>query len=161
MNKLRVGTGFDVHKFAAGRKLIVGGIELEYDLGLEGHSDADVLLHAIMDALLGASNLPDIGQHFPPTEEKYKDADSGKLLQLVKNMLIERNWQIVNIDSVIIAEEPKMNPHIPRMKERITDLLEIETGCVNIKATTTEKLGFTGRKEGIAAQAVCLLVSNG
>lgn len=161
MNNLRVGTGFDVHKFAEGRKLILGGIELEYELGLDGHSDADVLLHAIMDALLGAAGLPDIGQHFPPTDDEYKDADSGKLLQLVDKMLLERNWHIVNIDSVIMAQEPKMNPHIPRMKERIAELLEIELGQINIKATTTEKLGFTGRKEGIAAQAVCLLVYNG
>lgn len=161
MNNLRVGTGFDVHKFAEGRKLILGGIELEYELGLDGHSDADVLLHAIMDALLGAAGLPDIGQHFPPTDDEYKDADSGKLMQLVDKMLLERNWHIVNIDSVIMAQEPKMNPHIPRMKERIAELLEIELGQINIKATTTEKLGFTGRKEGIAAQAVCLLVYNG
>lgn len=161
MNNLRVGTGFDVHKFAENRKLIIGGIELEYELGLDGHSDADVLLHAIMDALLGASGLPDIGQHFPPTDDEYKDADSGKLLQLVNKMLTERDWHIVNIDSVIMAQEPKMNPHIPAMRKRIAELLELELDQVNIKATTTEKLGFTGRKEGIAAQAVCLLVYNG
>jgi len=157
MSKLRIGQGFDVHRLVAGRKLIVGGVEIEYEKGLAGHSDADVLTHAIMDALLGAAGLPDIGQHFPPTDPSFKDADSIALLELVVDFVNKAGFdRIINIDATIIAEQPKMNPHIPSMKKRLQSVLPNDTD-INIKATTTEKLGLTGRGEGIAAMAVCLI----
>ena len=155
---MRVGNGYDVHRLVTGRKLILGGVEIEFEKGLDGHSDADVLTHAIMDALLGAATLGDIGQHFPPSEEKYKNADSIELLKKVTSLLKTVGYtEIFNIDSTIIAEKPKMAPYINEMRKNIADAIGIEINQINIKATTTEKLGFTGREEGIAASAVCLI----
>lgn len=154
---MRIGQGFDVHRLVAGRKLVVGGVEIAHDKGLLGHSDADVLLHAICDALLGAAALGDIGKHFPDTDARYKDIDSRELLRRVALLLKERGRRVLNIDATIIAEAPRMAPHIPSMVANIADDLAIEPHNVNVKATTTEKLGFTGRGEGIAAQAVCLI----
>ncbi|MBA2876786.1 2-C-methyl-D-erythritol 2,4-cyclodiphosphate synthase [Thermaerobacillus caldiproteolyticus] len=153
----RIGQGFDVHQLVEGRPLIIGGIHIPYEKGLLGHSDADVLLHAIADACLGAIGAGDIGTHFPDTDEQYKDADSALLLQHVWKLVKQEGYELVNIDCTIIAQKPKMAPHIEKMKERIAQLLEGELSQVNVKATTTEKLGFTGREEGIAAQAVVLL----
>lgn len=154
---MRVGQGYDVHKLVTGRKLILGGVEIDHSLGLLGHSDADVLLHAISDALLGAAALGDIGKHFPDTDERYKGADSLKLLACVGELLKEKGYKILNIDSTIIAQAPKLAPHIQLMRENIADALGIDVGLVSVKATTEEKLGFTGTREGIAAQAVCLI----
>ena len=154
---MRVGMGYDVHKLVEGRKLIIGGVEIPHSLGLLGHSDADVLLHAIMDALLGAAALGDIGKHFPDTDPAYKGISSILLLEHVTKLLREHHYEIGNIDATIIAQKPKMAPHIPQMKENIAKALHMEPDCLNIKATTEEKLGFTGREEGIASQAVCLL----
>jgi 2-C-methyl-D-erythritol 2,4-cyclodiphosphate synthase len=153
----RIGQGFDVHQLVEGRPLIIGGVSIPYEKGLLGHSDADVLLHAIADACLGAIAEGDIGKHFPDTDESYKDADSAVLLQHVWNLVCERGYKLVNVDCTIIAQKPKMAPYIPQMRERIAALLEGDLSQVNVKATTTEKLGFTGRGEGIAAQAVVLL----
>lgn len=153
--KARIGQGIDVHALVPGRRLVIGGVDIPYHLGLEGHSDADVLLHAICDALLGAAGLGDIGRHFPDTDGKYKDADSRSLLRQVKAKLGKA--RIVNIDATILAQEPRMAPHVPRMIQNIAADLGIEPSAVNIKATTTEHLGFVGRAEGIAAQAVALL----
>ena len=158
-DNMRIGQGYDVHKLAEGRRLIIGGVEIPYEKGLLGHSDADVLLHAIMDALLGAAALGDIGRHFPDTDAAYKDADSLKLLSEVGRMLSDRMFFIQNIDATIIAQAPKMRPYIEEMRRNIADTLEIETDQVNVKATTEEHLGFTGRGEGISASAVCLLAS--
>lgn len=155
---IRIGQGFDVHQFAENRPLIIGGVEISYEKGLLGHSDADVLLHAISDAILGALALGDIGKHFPDTDPKYKGADSAELLSVVWEMVKEKGYRLGNLDATIIAQKPKMAPHIPRMVERIADLLEADPEQINIKATTTEKLGFIGREEGIAAMAVVLLV---
>jgi len=157
MSDIRVGHGFDVHAFAENRKLIIGGVDIPYDLGLAGHSDADVLLHAICDALLGAAGLGDIGRHFPDTDAVFAGIDSRILLRRVAEQLRERNWRVGNIDATIIAQAPKMAPHIARMTAHIADDLGIALDRVNVKATTTEKLGFTGRGEGIAAEAVCLI----
>jgi 2-C-methyl-D-erythritol 2,4-cyclodiphosphate synthase len=154
---MRIGQGFDVHPLVAGRKLVIGGVDIAYDRGLLGHSDADVLLHAICDALLGAAALGDIGKHFPDSDARYRGIDSRQLLRHVAGLLAERRWQVVNVDATIIAEAPRMAPHIPAMVANIAADLRLDPGCVNVKATTTEKLGFTGRGEGIAAQAVCLL----
>jgi 2-C-methyl-D-erythritol 2,4-cyclodiphosphate synthase len=154
---MRVGQGFDVHRLAAGRRLVIGGVEIPHDKGLLGHSDADVLLHAICDALLGAAALGDIGRHFPDTDPKYKGIDSRALLRHVAGLLADRGRRVVNVDATIIAEAPRMAPHIPRMVQNIAADLGIEPHYVNVKATTTEQLGFTGRGEGIAAQAVCLV----
>jgi len=154
---MRIGQGFDVHRLVAGRKLVVGGVEIAHDKGLLGHSDADVLLHAICDALLGAAALGDIGRHFPDTDARYKDIDSRELLRQVAVLLKDRGRRVVNVDATIIAEAPRMAPHIPSMVANIADDLAIEPHYVNVKATTTEKLGFTGRGEGIAAQAICLV----
>ena len=154
---MRIGQGFDVHRLVAGRKLVVGGVEIAHDKGLAGHSDSDVLLHAICDALLGAAALGDIGKHFPDTDAAYKGIDSRKLLRQVAALLRERGRRIVNVDATIIAEAPRMAPHIPAMVANIAADLAIEPHSINIKAPTTEKLGFTGRGEGIAAQAVCLI----
>ncbi|MBO4835545.1 MAG: 2-C-methyl-D-erythritol 2,4-cyclodiphosphate synthase [Lachnospiraceae bacterium] len=154
---MRVGQGYDVHRFTVGRKLIIGGMEIPFEMGLDGHSDADVLVHAIMDALLGAAALGDIGKLFPDMDEAYAGADSIKLLQKVGMLLEENGYQIVNIDSTIIAQQPKMRPFIEGMCQNIADALQIQTDQVSVKATTEEGLGFTGRKEGIAASAIALL----
>jgi len=153
----RIGQGFDVHAFAENRPLIIGGIEIPYELGLLGHSDADVLLHTISDALLGAIGEGDIGKHFPDTDPAFKDADSAKLLIHVYQLVKDKGYEVVNADCTIIAQAPKMAPYIQSMRSRIAELLETSSDCINVKATTTEKLGFTGRKEGIASQAVVLL----
>jgi 2-C-methyl-D-erythritol 2,4-cyclodiphosphate synthase len=155
---MRIGQGFDVHAFAQNRRLIIGGVEIPYELGLSGHSDADVLLHAICDALLGAVALGDIGRHFPDTDAKYENIDSRELLRDVLAKVRSLDWAVVNVDATIIAQAPKMAPHIPAMTANIAADLGVALDQVNVKATTTEKLGFTGRGEGIAAQAVCLLV---
>lgn len=154
---LRVGQGFDVHPLVAGRKLVLGGVEIPNDKGLLGHSDADVLLHAICDALLGAAALGDIGKHFPDSDPKYKGIDSRQLLRHVGGLVVQKRWRVENIDATIIAEAPRMAPHIAKMVANIAADLGIYPGCVNVKATTTEKLGFAGRGEGIAAQAICML----
>lgn len=154
---IRIGSGFDVHKFAENRELIIGGIKVPWEKGLLGHSDADVLLHAISDALLGAAALGDIGKHFPDTDEKYKDAASTKLLAEVVRLLGEKGWTVHNIDATIIAQKPKMAPYIDDMRKVVAELCAIDVDCIGIKATTTEELGFTGRGEGIAAQAVCII----
>jgi 2-C-methyl-D-erythritol 2,4-cyclodiphosphate synthase len=154
---LRIGQGFDVHQFAEGRPLIIGGVEIPHEKGLLGHSDADVLLHAIADACLGAIAAGDIGKHFPDTDPAYKDADSAKLLQEVWKLVEEADYQLGNLDCTIIAQKPKMAPFITKIRERIAELLNASVDQINVKATTTEKLGFTGREEGIAALAVVLL----
>ena len=157
MSNFRVGQGFDVHAFAPARKLIIGGVEIPHHVGLLGHSDADVLLHAICDALLGAAGLGDIGRHFSDQDAVYKDIDSRVLLRDVRSKLLDRNFAIVNVDATIIAQAPRMAQHIPAMITNIAADLCIVEDSVNVKATTTEQLGFTGRAEGIAAQAVCLI----
>jgi 2-C-methyl-D-erythritol 2,4-cyclodiphosphate synthase len=154
---LRIGHGFDVHALAAGRRLVIGGVDIPNEKGLDGHSDADVLLHALCDALLGAAALGDIGRHFPDTDARYKDADSRMLLREVSRQVQEAGYRIANIDATIIAQAPKMAPHIPAMVNIIAADLGLSRGQVNIKATTTERLGYTGRGEGIAAEAVVLL----
>ncbi len=151
----RVGIGYDVHKLTENRKLILGGVTIDYPLGLLGHSDADVLVHAIMDALLGAAALGDIGKHFPDTDPEYSGADSIKLLKHVGTLLKDNGYSVVNIDSIVIAQAPKLAPHIESMRANIASALSIPIGRVSVKATTTERLGFEGRKEGISAQAVC------
>ncbi|MED4970295.1 MULTISPECIES: 2-C-methyl-D-erythritol 2,4-cyclodiphosphate synthase [Parageobacillus] len=153
----RIGQGFDVHQLVEGRPLIIGGVRIPYEKGLLGHSDADVLLHAVADACLGAIGAGDIGKHFPDTDDCYKDADSALLLKQVWELVKQQGYELANLDCTIIAQKPKMAPHIEQMKENIANLLEGELSQVNVKATTTEKLGFTGREEGIAAQAVVLL----
>ena len=153
----RVGQGFDVHKFVSGKPLIIGGVTIDYNYGLEGHSDADVLIHAIMDALLGAAGLGNIGQHFPDNDAKFKDINSRKLLRSVVEKLKSNNYVIENIDATIICETPKMQPYISQMITNIANDCMSDLDRINIKATTTEKLGFIGRSEGIAAQAICLI----
>jgi len=155
---MRIGQGFDAHQLVEGRKLIIGGVEIFYDKGLLGHSDADVLLHAICDALLGAAALGDIGRHFSDTDTKFKNIDSRILLREVARMVTNAGFRIGNLDATIIAQAPKMAPHIPRMVENIATDLGVALNAVNVKATTTERLGFSGRGEGIAAQAVALLL---
>lgn len=155
---IRIGHGYDVHKLVEGRKLILGGVEIENNgVGLLGHSDADVLLHAISDALLGAAALGDIGKHFPDTDEKYAGANSLVLLENVVNLLEEKGYKIVNIDSTVLAQAPKLAPHIENMRENIARAMKIDIDFVSVKATTEEGLGFTGTKQGIAAHAVCLI----
>ena len=154
---MRVGMGYDVHKLVEGRDLIMGGVHIPYEKGLLGHSDADVLLHAISDALLGAAALGDIGKHFPDTDPKYKGADSLKLLEHVGKLLDEKLYVIENIDATIIAQRPKMAPHIQKMRENIANALGLEVDQVNVKATTEEGLGFTGSGEGISSQAICAI----
>jgi 2-C-methyl-D-erythritol 2,4-cyclodiphosphate synthase len=154
---MRIGQGFDVHALVPGRRLVVGGVEIPYARGLQGHSDADVLLHAICDALLGAAGLGDIGQHFPDSDPAYVGADSRKILRETAKKVRQRKWRVVNVDATIIAQEPRMAPHIPRMIGNIAADLEVAPAAINIKATTTEGLGFLGRVEGIGAQAVALL----
>ena len=149
--------GYDVHRLIPDRDLIIGGVKIPFEKGLLGHSDADVLLHAVMDALLGAAALGDIGRHFPDTDPAYKGISSVLLLEKVRDLLESHGFSIGNIDATVIAQRPKMAPHIPQMKENMAKALGIPKDCINIKATTEEKLGFTGREEGIAAQAVCLL----
>lgn len=153
--EFRSGIGYDVHILTENRKLILGGVEIPHDKGLLGHSDADVLVHAIMDALLGAAALGDIGKHFPDTDSKYKDADSIKLLKYVGILLTENNFSVVNIDSIIVAQSPKVAPYIESMRKNISAALNIDINQVSVKATTTEKLGFEGRKEGISAYSTC------
>ena len=153
----RIGQGFDVHQLVENRPLIIGGITIPFDKGLLGHSDADVLLHAVADACLGAIGEGDIGKHFPDTDQAFKDADSGKLLQHVWSLVKDRGYELVNADCTIIAQKPKMAPFVPAMKENIASLLETQLENINVKATTTEKLGFVGREEGIASQVVVLL----
>jgi 2-C-methyl-D-erythritol 2,4-cyclodiphosphate synthase len=155
---MRIGQGFDVHQLVEGRKLIIGGVEILHDKGLLGHSDGDVLLHAICDALLGAAALGDIGRHFSDTDAKFKNMDSRILLREVARMVTNAGFRIGNLDATIIAQAPKMAPHIPRMIENIAADLGVAVNAVNVKATTTEKLGYSGRGEGIAAQAVALLL---
>ncbi len=155
---MRVGIGYDVHRLVEGRELVLGGVRIPYEKGLLGHSDADVLMHAMMDALLGAAALGDIGKHFPDTDPRYEGISSIKLLQQVGALLEEENYQIINIDATIVAQRPKLAPYISRMAENVARALRLEASQVNIKATTEEGLGFTGTGEGIASQAVCSLM---
>ena len=155
---MRIGTGYDVHKLVEGRRLIIGGVEIPYEKGLLGHSDADVLVHAVMDALLGAAALGDIGKHFPDSDPKYKGADSLMLMREVRRILSENGFEVGNVDATIIAQGPKMSPHIDTMRRNIADALGLDVSQVSVKATTEERLGFTGRGEGISAQAVALIL---
>ena len=159
MNKIRIGQGFDIHPLVAGRDLIIGGVTIPYERGLQGHSDADVLLHALCDALLGAAALGDIGRHFSDTDARFKNIDSRKLVREVHRLLIEAGYQIVNVDATIIAQAPKMAPHIPEMIANIAQDLAIPAGDINVKAKTAEKLGVVGRGEGIVAEVVCLIAA--
>ena len=154
---MRVGMGYDVHKLVEERELILGGVNIPHTLGLLGHSDADVLLHAIMDSLLGAAALGDIGKHFPDSDDRYKGISSIELLKYVGSLLKENDWLIENIDSTIIAQKPKMAPHIENMRKNISEALNIDIGQINVKATTEEGLGFTGEGKGISSQSICLL----
>ena len=154
---IRVGYGYDVHRLVEGRKLILGGVDIPFEKGLLGHSDADVLLHAITDALFGAAALGDIGSHFPDTDPRYKGADSLKLLEACGNELREQGWRISNIDSTIVAQRPKLLPHVPQMRENIARVLGLEVSQVSVKGKTEEGLGFTGTGEGMAVHAVCLI----
>ncbi len=157
MSKLRVGQGYDVHRLAADQKLILGGVAIPWELGLLGHSDADVLVHAIMDALLGAAAMGDIGGMFPDSDPRYEGADSLELLRAVCARLRENGWEIVNVDSTVVAQRPRLAPHIPEMRRRIAEAMDVEPEQVGVKATTEEHLGFTGQGEGISAMAVALL----
>ena len=154
---MRIGHGYDVHKLVPGRDLILGGVKIDYELGLLGHSDADVLLHAVSDALLGAAGLGDIGRHFPDTDPQYKGADSRKLLEIVAQKVWDAGYQVGNIDVTMIAQRPKLKDHIPQMVQTIASAVGVDAGQVNVKATTEEKLGFTGEGLGMACHAVCLL----
>ena len=154
---MRIGEGYDVHKLAPGRKLVLGGVEIDYELGLDGHSDADVLVHAVMDALLGAMALGDIGQHFPDTDSSFKNADSIMLLRSVCRLITEKGYRVGNIDCTVCAQKPKLAPYIKAMRENIAAAVGVSAENVSVKATTTERLGFEGRMEGISARAVCLL----
>ncbi len=154
---IRIGHGYDVHAFAENRKCIIGGVEIPYEKGLLGHSDADVLLHAISDALLGAAALGDIGKHFPDTDPEFEGADSLALLERVNDLLSENGYRVVNVDSTVIAQAPKLAPYILSMRENIAKALKTDVDFVSVKATTEEKMGFTGRKEGVSAHAVCLI----
>ncbi len=158
MTSIRIGNGYDIHQLGPDRPLILGGVQIDHEKGLVGHSDADVLTHAIMDALLGALSLGDIGHYFPPTDPKWKGADSLKLLEQVNQLIHDKGWKVGNIDSVIVAEQPKMKPHIGEMRSQLAKTLNIQPDQVGIKATTNEKLGPTGREEGIVAYTVALLV---
>ncbi len=158
---MRIGHGYDVHRFAENRDLILGGVNIPFELGLLGHSDADVLLHAVMDALLGAAALGDIGRHFPDTDPKYKGADSLELLKIVGKMVKDAGYRVGNLDVTVLAQRPKLKDYIGQMERNIASALEIEENCVNVKATTEEGLGFTGNMEGMACHAVCLLENGG
>lgn len=158
---MRIGQGFDAHALVAGRRLVIGGVEIPYEKGLAGHSDADVLIHAVCDALLGAAGLGDIGSHFPDTDARYRNIDSRKLLFEVRQLLRNRNFHVINVDATIIAQAPRMAPHIPAMRAHLAADLGIAPEAVNVKAKSTEKLGFVGRGEGIAAEAVALLEDAG
>ena len=161
MKNLRIGHGFDVHPLVEGRKLVVGGVSIPHEKGLAGHSDGDVLLHAVMDALLGAAALPDIGHQFPPAEENYRDADSAELLKIVHSLVRRSGYtEIVNIDITIMAQRPMFGPYREAMQRRLAEILSVAPDRISIKATTTERLGFLGREEGIAVSAVCLLASH-
>lgn len=153
----RIGNGYDVHKLKEGRDLILGGVKIEHTMGLDGHSDADVLVHAIMDAILGACALGDIGKLFPDNDNAYLGADSVKLLEKVCTLVKEKGFTVNNVDSIVVAQKPKLAPHIETMRKNIAKAMEIDVSCVSVKATTEEKLGFTGRQEGISAHAVCLV----
>jgi 2-C-methyl-D-erythritol 2,4-cyclodiphosphate synthase len=157
---IRIGNGYDIHQLGMGRPLILGGVNIPHELGLLGHSDADVLVHAMMDAMLGALSLGDIGHYFPPTDDRWKGADSLELLSQVDRLIKDKGWQVGNIDSTIVAERPKLKPYLPQMRDRIAAVLEIDGDRIGIKATTNEKLGPVGREEGIAAYAVTLLVAS-
>ncbi len=157
---MRIGHGYDVHKFTDGDHIVIGGVQISYEQGLEAHSDGDVLIHALCDALLGAAGLWDIGHHFPDTDDAFKDIDSRVLLRRVISDLAERGWSVGNIDATIVAQAPKMAPHIPTMCEQLASDMNVDVSAVNVKATTTEKLGFAGRKEGIAAHAVALIAAD-
>lgn len=157
MNDYRIGQGYDVHQLTEGRKLIIGGVEIPFEKGLLGHSDADVLLHAVSDALLGAAALGDIGKHFPDSDPRYKGADSLVLLRETVRILAEDGWEVVNADSTVIAQRPKLSSYIPEMRKRTAEAMGVDASCVSIKATTEEHLGFTGRGEGISAQAIVLI----
>ncbi|MCD7936547.1 MAG: 2-C-methyl-D-erythritol 2,4-cyclodiphosphate synthase [Tannerellaceae bacterium] len=158
--KIRVGFGFDVHALVTGRELWIGGIRIEHTLGLQGHSDADVLIHAICDALLGAANKRDIGYHFPDTAGEYKNIDSKILLRDTMQIIRDAGYELGNIDATIAAERPRLNPHIPAMQETLAEVMQVDPEDISIKATTTEKLGFTGREEGISAYATVLIIGN-
>jgi 2-C-methyl-D-erythritol 2,4-cyclodiphosphate synthase len=157
---MRIGHGYDVHKFTDGDHIVIGGVQIAHEQGLEAHSDGDVLIHALCDALLGAAGLWDIGHHFPDTDDAFKNIDSRVLLRRVIADLAERGWSVGNIDATIVAQAPKMAPHIPTMCQQLADDMNVDVTAVNVKATTTEKLGFAGRKEGIAAHAVALITAN-
>ncbi|HEY9873687.1 MAG TPA: 2-C-methyl-D-erythritol 2,4-cyclodiphosphate synthase [Candidatus Obscuribacterales bacterium] len=157
---IRIGNGYDIHRLVADRRLILGGVEIPHEMGLLGHSDADVLTHAIMDAMLGALSLGDIGHYFPPTEPKWAGADSLVLLAQVQTLIQEKGWRVGNIDSVVVAERPKLKPHITSMRDRLASVLELKPDQIGVKATTNEKLGPVGREEGIAAYAVVLLLAD-
>ena len=159
MDEYRIGQGYDVHRLVEGRKLILGGVEIPWERGLLGHSDADVLLHAVMDALLGAAALGDIGAHFPDTDAQYAGADSAQLLLRVGELLRNAGWRVVNVDATVVAQRPRLAPYILQMRENIARALDIEIARVSVKATTEEHLGFTGRGEGVSAQAVALLAA--
>ena len=156
---MRIGIGYDVHRLTEGRPLILGGVRIEHDRGLDGHSDADVLVHAIIDAMLGAAALGDIGAHFPDTDPEWKGADSMKLLDGVAGLIAENGYRVGNVDAVVVLQRPKLRPHIDAMRANIADVLDIELGQVSVKATTGEKMGFAGREEGAATHAVCLLIA--
>ena len=158
---MKIGLGYDVHQLKENRKLIIGGVEIPFEKGLLGHSDADVLVHAIMDSILGALGLGDIGKHFPDTDKEYKDISSLILLERVYSIMIESKYRIGNIDTIIVAQRPKMAPYIEQMREKISKVLNTSISNINIKATTTEKLGFEGKEEGIAAHSICLLIPVG
>jgi len=161
MNHIRIGQGFDVHPLVTGRALIIGGVTIPFEKGLQGHSDADVLLHALCDALLGAAALGDIGTHFTDTDDRFKGIDSRKLLREVMRLLAQKQYHVINIDATIIAQAPKMAPHIPQMIAHIAQDLDLPASTINIKAKTAEKLGFIGRGEGIVAEVVCLIAEKG
>lgn len=154
---MRIGHGYDVHRLVEGRHCIIGGVDIPFEFGLDGHSDADVLTHAVMDALLGALALGDIGKHFPDTDPAYKGADSLALLRHVTALIRAKGWQVGNIDATVLAQAPKLAPHIMQMRENLAAAMACDVDCVSVKATTEEKLGFTGAKQGIAAHAICLL----
>ena len=160
MKEIKIGNGYDVHRLKTGRKLIIGGVEIPFEMGLDGHSDADALLHAITDAILGAPRLGNIGSFFPDTDPKYKGADSAILLKDAYEAVREAGWRVVNIDAVVVAQKPKLNPYVAAMQARIEEILELEEGSVSIKPKTNEKLGFEGREEGVSTQAVVLLQSD-